>query len=76
LAAANDIGGFSIAFSLRVKLTPEEFASLKEVGVRPPQRTIPDAHRERLIAAGYVREVVRSSVGVGALALTDEEECG
>ena len=63
----------SRAFSQRVKLTPEEFASLKEVGMRPPQRTIPDAHRERLIAAGYIREVVRNSVGVSALALTDEE---
>ena len=54
------------AFSQRVKLTPEEFASLKEVGTRPTQRTIPDAHRDRLIA-GYVREVVR---GFNALALT------
>jgi hypothetical protein len=40
----------SRAFSQRVKLTPEEFASLKEVAVRPPQRTIPDVHRERLAA--------------------------
>ena len=55
------------ACSQRVKLTPEEFASLKEVGTRPTQRTIPDAHRDRLIAAGYVREVVR---GFNALALT------
>ena len=40
---------------------------MKEVGTRPAQRTIPDAHRDRLIAAGYVREVVR---GFNALALT------
>ena len=54
------------AFLQRVKLTPEEFASLKEVG-RSTQGTIPDAHRDRLIAAGYVREVVR---GFNVLALT------
>jgi len=57
----------SRAFFQRVKLTPEEFTSLKEVGTRPTQRAIPDAHRNRLIAAGYVREVVR---GFNALALT------
>jgi hypothetical protein len=34
------------------------------------QRTIPDEHRDRLIAAGYVREVVRHSSGGSALALT------
>ena len=51
-------------------LTSEEFASLKEVGNRPMQRTIPDDHRDRLIAAGYIREVVRSSGSVNALALT------
>jgi hypothetical protein len=34
------------------------------------QRTIPDEHRDRLIAAGYVREVVRHWGSVGALALT------
>ena len=58
------------AFSQRVKLTPEEFASLKEVGTKPMQRTIPAAHRDRLIAAGYVREVMRNSHGINALALT------
>jgi len=56
--------------SQRVKLTPEEFASLKSVGTRPMQRTIPDEHRDRLIAAGYVREIVRNSGAVSALALT------
>jgi hypothetical protein len=34
------------------------------------QRTIPDEHRDRLIAAGYIREVVRYSGAVSALALT------
>jgi len=34
------------------------------------QRTIPDEHRDRLIEAGYIREVVRSYEGVHALALT------
>jgi hypothetical protein len=42
----------------RVRLTAEEFASLKEVGNRPMQRHIPDEHRDRLIAVGYVREIV------------------
>ena len=42
----------------RVRLTAEEFASLKEVGDRPMQRSIPDEHRDRLIAVGYVREIV------------------
>jgi hypothetical protein len=53
-----------------VPLTSEEFASLKEVGTRPMQSTIPDEHRDHLIAAGYVREVVGHSGGVSALALT------
>ena len=34
------------------------------------QRTIPDEHRDRLIAVGYIREVVRHSGAVSALALT------
>jgi hypothetical protein len=54
----------------KVPLTTEEFASLKAVATRPMQRTIPDEHRDKLIAAGYIREVVRSG-GVSALALTD-----
>ena len=45
-------------------LTSEEFASLKEVAM---QRTIPDEHRDRLIEAGYIRELVRRST---SLALT------
>jgi hypothetical protein len=59
------------AFSRRkVPLTDEEFASLKEVGTSPMQRTIPDEHRDRLVAAGYVREVVGHSPRGSALALT------
>ena len=54
----------------RVRLTAEEFASLKEVGTRPMQRTIPDEHRDRLIAVGYVRAIVPYSWGARALALT------
>ena len=54
----------------KVSLTSEEFTSLVEVGTRPMQRTIPDEHRDRLIAAGYVREVVGHSGGISALALT------
>src|SRR5262245_4485309 len=52
------------------RLTAEEFASLKEVGNRPMQRTMSDERRERLIRAGYIREVVAHSGGVSALALT------
>ena len=60
--------------SLRnVRLTSEEFASLQEAGNRPMERTIPDAHKDRLIEAGYVREVVARSGGICALALTGAE---
>ena len=47
----------------RVRLTAE-------VGNRPMQRSIPDEHRDRLVAAGYLREVVPYSAGASALALT------
>jgi len=53
----------------RVRLTAEEFASLKEVGNRPMQRSIPGEHRDRLIAVGYVREIV-PYFGPRTLALT------
>jgi len=56
--------------SRKIPLTSEEFASLKEVGKRPMQRTIPDEHRDRLIAAGYVREVTSRAGGISVLALT------
>lgn len=51
-------------------LSDEKFGALKEVGNRPMQRTITDKHRDLLVAAGYVREVVRNFGGVSALALT------
>jgi hypothetical protein len=54
----------------QVPLTKEEFASLKVVGTRPVQRTVPDEHLARLIAAGYIREVLPRFGGVSALALT------
>ena len=54
----------------KAALTSAEFASLKHVAERPMQRTIPDAHRDRLIEARYVREVVRHAGNVSALALT------
>jgi len=54
----------------RIPLTSEEFASLKAIGAKPIQPAIPNEHRDRLIAAGYFREIVRHSDGVAALALT------
>ena len=52
------------------RLTSEEFASLKQVADKPTRVTIPDAHRDRLIAAGYVREVLPRLGSISALALT------
>ena len=43
-----------------VTLTTEEMALLKQLGNRQTQGTIPDAHRARLMKAGYVREVARA----------------
>ena len=60
----------SISKRTFVPLTNEEFESLKEVSIRPMRRTIPDKHRDRLIAGGYVRELVPNFGGVSALALT------
>ena len=45
---------------LNVPLSSEEFASLREVG----NRSISDEHRDRLITAGYIREVVGYRGGV------------
>jgi hypothetical protein len=56
--------------SRKIPLTREEFASLKEVGNRPMQRTISNEHLDRLIAAGYVREIANRAGGISALALT------
>ena len=54
----------------RVRLTNEEFASLKQLADRPRQVTIPAAHRDRLMEAGYVREVLPRLNGIFTLALT------
>jgi len=51
------------------RLTSEEFASLKQLANKPMQVTIPGAHRDRLIAAGYVREVLPRLDGI-SLVLT------
>jgi len=51
------------------RLTVEEFAALKQVENRSTQRTVTDDHRNRLIAAGYIREVLRVG-GVNVIALT------
>ena len=50
------------------RLTSEEFASLKQVANK--RVTIPDAHRDHLIAAGYVREVLPRLGSMSALVLT------
>ena len=52
------------------RLTSEEFASLKQLANKPMRVTIPDAHRETLIAAGYVREVLPHLGSISALVLT------
>lgn len=52
------------------RLTSDEIASLKEVANRPMQRTISDEHRDRLLKAGYIREIVPPHRGIAALALT------
>ena len=54
----------------KTTLSSAEFTSLKDLANRPTQRTIPDEHRDRLTAAGYIREVVRHSGTVNAFALT------
>ena len=46
----------------KVRLTSEEFDSLKEVAIRPMRRTIPDEHRDRLIEAGYIRAIHRPGI--------------
>ena len=58
------------SWSRNVRLTADELASLREVANRPMQRTIPDEHRDLLLKAGYVRELVPPHGGVTALALT------
>jgi len=60
------------SWSRNVRLTADELASLKEVANRPMQRTIPDEHRQRLLRAGYIRELVPTHGGIAALALTGQ----
>jgi hypothetical protein len=50
-------------------ITPEEFASLKEVGNGLRQRPIPVEHRQRLLEVGFIREVTTAE-SVCSLALT------
>ena len=52
------------------RLTSDEVASLKEVANRPMQRTISDEHRDRLLKAGYIREIMPRHGGIAAVALT------
>lgn len=54
----------------KIALSSAEFACLKELRNKPPQRTIPDDYRDRLLAAGYVREVAIHVGSICALALT------
>jgi hypothetical protein len=51
-------------------LTEEEFAALKEVADKPMHCAISDEHRDRLIAAGCIREVTSHSGRVYALVPT------
>jgi hypothetical protein len=46
--------------NLDAPLSPEEFASLKEVSKGMIQRVIPGSHRERLIRLGFIEQVFRS----------------
>jgi hypothetical protein len=57
-------------FRRKVRLTAEEFASLKEFGKGSMHRAISDEHRDRLVAPGYVRAIVPYSPGPIGLAIT------
>jgi len=58
------------SWSRNVRLTADEIASLREIASRTMQRTIPDEHRDRLLKAGYIREIMPAHGGIAALALT------
>jgi hypothetical protein len=58
------------SWSRNVRLTADELASLREIASRSMQRTISDEHRDRLLKAGYIREIIPAHGGVSALALT------
>jgi len=53
-----------------VRLTADELASLREIANRAMQRTIPAEHRDRLLTAGYIREIMPAHGGITALVLT------
>jgi hypothetical protein len=53
-----------MAEGLNAPLSPEEFASLQEVGRGIDQRPIPSAHKNKLMELGLVRE------NVGGLCVT------
>ena len=40
----------------REDLTPEEFASLKEIGTAPARASIPDEHKKRLIELRLIKD--------------------
>jgi hypothetical protein len=52
------------------RLTADELASLREIANRPMQGMIPDEHRDRLLNAGYIREIMPRHGGIAAVALT------
>jgi len=54
----------------KARLSSEEFASLKQLADKPRQVTIPAGHRDRLIEAGYVREVLPRWNDISTLVLT------
>jgi hypothetical protein len=56
-------------------LTPEEFASLIEIAVTSPDPHIPQAHRTKLVAPGYVTLTASGPVvtGDGLVRMTDSE---
>jgi hypothetical protein len=52
---------------LYATLTPDEFASLREVGKGHMQRIIPDAHRAKLLYLGLIKQklggLVQTEIG-------------
>jgi hypothetical protein len=61
-----------LRYQSRVRLTAEEFGSLKELADRPLHSAIPNNHRDRLIRVGYAREVLSRTPSISTLALTGE----
>jgi hypothetical protein len=56
-------------------LTPEEFASLIEIAVTPPDPSIPPPHLAKLVTLGYVVVTAKGIVvtGDGLIRLTESE---